>query len=154
MNLPSDDNLATLRGLITSGRTIEAIKLYREINGVGLKEAKDAVEAMEEAIRSGGAAAAPATLEQAAASHRSFNDQSGALHELLFNGEKIKAIKLHREATGLSLREAKEQIDAMETALRQSHSGKFKASGGSGCTVTTAAFFLCLAGALYHTWRG
>jgi ribosomal protein L7/L12 len=28
------------------GRTIEAIKIYREATGVGLKQAKDAVEAM------------------------------------------------------------------------------------------------------------
>jgi large subunit ribosomal protein L7/L12 len=30
--------------LLAAGRKIEAIKLYRELNGVGLKEAKDAVE--------------------------------------------------------------------------------------------------------------
>lgn len=30
--------------LLREGRKIEAIKLYREIKGVGLKEAKDAVE--------------------------------------------------------------------------------------------------------------
>jgi ribosomal protein L7/L12 len=34
-------------GLLQAGRKIEAIKVYREATGVGLKEAKDAVEAME-----------------------------------------------------------------------------------------------------------
>jgi ribosomal protein L7/L12 len=35
-----------LAELIASGRTIQAVKLYRELTGVGLKEAKDAVEGM------------------------------------------------------------------------------------------------------------
>jgi ribosomal protein L7/L12 len=34
-------------GLLQAGRKIEAIKAYREATGVGLKEAKEAVEAME-----------------------------------------------------------------------------------------------------------
>ena len=34
------------------GKMIEAIKIYREVTGVGLKEAKDAVEAI---VRNGGA---------------------------------------------------------------------------------------------------
>jgi hypothetical protein len=40
--------------LLREGRKIEAIKMYREIKGVGLKEAKDAVERYErELIRRG-----------------------------------------------------------------------------------------------------
>lgn len=37
--------------LIQCGRKIEAIKLYREHTGVGLKEAKDAVEDLERKYR-------------------------------------------------------------------------------------------------------
>jgi len=36
----------TIESAIRSGRTIEAIKLYREQHGVGLREAKDAIEEM------------------------------------------------------------------------------------------------------------
>jgi ribosomal protein L7/L12 len=36
-----------IRALLTGGRKIEAIRVYRDRYGVGLKEAKDAVEAME-----------------------------------------------------------------------------------------------------------
>jgi ribosomal protein L7/L12 len=36
---------------IRAGRKIEAIKLYRQAHGVGLKEAKDAVDAYEAATR-------------------------------------------------------------------------------------------------------
>lgn len=40
-------NLAEMARLIRAGKKIEAIKLYRQIFGVGLEEAKDAVEKME-----------------------------------------------------------------------------------------------------------
>ena len=39
----SDD---AVRALIDKGELIDAIKLYREVHDVGLKEAKDAVDAM------------------------------------------------------------------------------------------------------------
>lgn len=35
---------ADLHRLLDAGRKIEAIKLYRQLHGVGLKEAKEAVE--------------------------------------------------------------------------------------------------------------
>ena len=37
--------------LILARRKIEAIKVYRSLNGVGLKEAKEAVEARERELR-------------------------------------------------------------------------------------------------------
>ncbi len=42
-DLATDDDI---RNLAESGRKIQAIKLYREKYGVGLKEAKEAVEAL------------------------------------------------------------------------------------------------------------
>lgn len=36
-----------VRALVRQGRKIDAIKLYREHTGLGLREAKDAVEALE-----------------------------------------------------------------------------------------------------------
>ena len=36
-----------IRGLLAQGKTIEAIKIYREFHHVGLKDAKDVVDAME-----------------------------------------------------------------------------------------------------------
>ncbi|MEZ6233360.1 MAG: ribosomal protein L7/L12 [Phycisphaerales bacterium] len=41
-----DPALDDVRALVAGGRKIEAIKRYREITGVGLKEAKVAVDAM------------------------------------------------------------------------------------------------------------
>lgn len=37
----------SVRAELAAGRKIQAIKLYREEHGVGLKEAKDAVEALQ-----------------------------------------------------------------------------------------------------------
>ncbi len=48
--LPADAG-DRIRQLILANHKIEAIKLYRETRGVGLKEAKDAVEALERDIR-------------------------------------------------------------------------------------------------------
>ncbi|MFB9662468.1 ribosomal protein L7/L12 [Glycomyces mayteni] len=44
---PEEPWLAEVRSEIRSGRKIQAIKVYREHTGLGLKEAKDAVERME-----------------------------------------------------------------------------------------------------------
>jgi len=43
----STDKLRELEELVSSGRKIQAIKLYRELFDVGLKEAKEAVEKLE-----------------------------------------------------------------------------------------------------------
>lgn len=43
---PDTSWLSEVRALVASGNKIQAIKVYREKTGVGLKEAKDAVEAM------------------------------------------------------------------------------------------------------------
>lgn len=43
------DRGAEIEALLRQGRKIQAIKLYRELTGEGLKESKEAVEAMERA---------------------------------------------------------------------------------------------------------
>ncbi len=148
MNLPSDDKLATLHNLISTGRTIEAIKLYREATGVGLREAKDAVESMEESMRSGAPVSIPATLEQAAAHHRSPIEEPGSLEAMIFAGQKIQAIKLYRESTGLGLKEAKDAVEAMEANLRRDSPHKFQTVQAKGCGASMLLFCLCLGSAL------
>jgi len=44
INLPNPDVDPEVLGLAKAGRKIEAIKRYRELTGVGLKDAKDFVE--------------------------------------------------------------------------------------------------------------
>ena len=48
---PSQDQWVQIQEHIAGGKMIAAIKLYREITGVGLKEAKDAMEAYAAKLR-------------------------------------------------------------------------------------------------------
>ena len=96
----SDDVVALLR----AGNKIEAIKRYRQVTGLGLKDAKDAIDALPLGETPPGAPAAPA-----AASTVSDAD----IERELRAGNKIGAIKLYREKTGLGLKEAKDAVEAM-----------------------------------------
>lgn len=46
-----EDRLNELEAAIFAGRKIAAIKLYRELTGLGLKESKEAVERIEADLR-------------------------------------------------------------------------------------------------------
>jgi hypothetical protein len=43
-----------VRSLLLQGKKIEAIRIYREASGLGLKESKDAVELIESNLRASG----------------------------------------------------------------------------------------------------
>lgn len=90
---------AEVRTLLADGRKIEAIKRYRDHTGAGLKEAKDAVEMLE---RDG---------ELRVPERREATNAEGEIVSLLEQGRKIEAIKLYRERTGISLKEAKEAVE-------------------------------------------
>lgn len=95
------ESLEAVRLLLRAGRKINALKIYREATGASLKAAKDAVEALAE----GRQAPEPSRGFDAAAHN--------AVREALLAGQKIHAIKLYREATGVGLKEAKEAVEAM-----------------------------------------
>ena len=154
MNLPSDDKLFALRDLIATGRKIEAIKLYREQTDCGLKEAKDAVEAMEESMRSGAPVSFPVNSSPPPASVVSPDDQFGQLHGHIFAGQKIQAIKLYREASGVGLKEAKEAVEAMEANLRREQPHRFQTVQGKGCGAGMLLLCLCLGSAFCWVIRG
>jgi ribosomal protein L7/L12 len=97
-----DDLLALAR----EGRTIEAIKRYREQTGAGLKEAKDAIERL---VASG---SLPANEAETVPSHLG-EVFEGRLLELLRAGRKIEAIKEYRQRTGAGLKDAKESVEAL-----------------------------------------
>ena len=94
--------------LLSNGRKIDAIRLYREVFDTGLKEAKDAVEVLE----AGSAlpipvsyAAPPPPIDSVAV----LDDIRLLLHE----GKKIDAIKRYREAYPVGLKEAKDEVEAI-----------------------------------------
>jgi ribosomal protein L7/L12 len=105
--------------LLTRKQKIEAIKRYREMTGVGLAEAKAAVEQMERELLLGPQVAMGVQSVMGAAGGTVGLDESAAdlfaveLQQLLLAGRKLEAIKLYREKTGASLAEAKAVIDRM-----------------------------------------
>ena len=88
-----------IRRLLESGNKILAIKRYREETGVGLAEAKAAVESLE----AGGSFTEPVQSDDP--------QVTSEIVTLLSHGEKIKAIKLYREQFRVGLKEAKEAVD-------------------------------------------
>lgn len=124
---------ARVRAIVAQGRIIEAIKVYREATGAGLKESKDAVEAL---IRGEG-------LPTPDKGSRAIESE---LLALLGRNEKIEAIKLYRERTGVGLKEAKEAVED----LGRRHGIVAKGSGCAG--VLLAAMVLC--GALAVVLQG
>src|SRR5439155_19686342 len=113
---------------VAAGRKIEAIRLYRQRYGVGLAEAKDAVEAM--------AAGQPVPAPPSDHAPLSPIDDPTLRHDvelLLREGKKIPAIKLLRERSGSGLKEAKDAVDTLEAELGFTPSK-------SGCFIATAAY--------------
>src|SRR5262245_20800607 len=125
----SEDRIALdkIRTLVKSGQKIEAIKVYREYTGLGLKEAKDAVEALER----GGDISVGQTGEAC----------EREVIALVANGAKIQAIRLYRERTGAGLKEAKDAVEAMAAK----HGIVAPGGLGIGSLVVVLLFVLALA---------
>jgi ribosomal protein L7/L12 len=130
-NQPSWERLAELDArlvrrdeverLLQAGQKIAAIKLYREETGASLREAKDAVER----IADGRSAGMSFSAQEAGVSAQDGQEQEEAgegltteIQRLLRAKQKITAIKLYREKTGASLREAKDAVDRLEAEMR------------------------------------
>ncbi len=132
---------------IERGDLIQAIKRLREATGLGLKEAKDAVEAH----RRGDAVELPSPEPVGAAA--GMHDVQRALQA----GNKIEAIRLLRELTGSGLKEAKDQVEAMERVMPRSAAnvatdlapGEVRRSSGAWWIVLVVA----LAGGAYWFLR-
>ena len=106
MNSISPQQEEQIREMINQTRMIDAIKLYREATGVGLKEAKDAVTAMWH----GEPLKAP-PIQSDLQNNALLEEQ---IKELLAKRQKIQAVKLYREAYNCGLKDAKDAVEAME----------------------------------------
>jgi LSD1 subclass zinc finger protein len=104
--------LEEIRALAQGGNLVEAIRRFRELYGVGLKEAKDAVEALAagKVIEVNQIFAAPVTAKVT-------GEALNEVLELLRSGDKIAAIKRYREITDAGLAEAKEAVEKIEAGL-------------------------------------
>jgi len=107
---PVDAVIERVHADLAAGNTIQAIKTYRDGTGVGLKEAKEAVDAI--------AAGAPLPAIPAQAPVVAHTDAD--VRALIERSLIIDAIKLYREIHGVGLKEAKDAVDAMREAGRSS----------------------------------
>ena len=99
-----------LAAAMRANQKIAAIKRYRELYGVGLKEAKDAVEAIM-----AGTAAPPAPPASPAPS----DALQPELDRLIAADQKIMAIKHYRTVTNVGLKEAKDAVEARMALLAE-----------------------------------
>jgi ribosomal protein L7/L12 len=123
--LPDDEQIASryddlpleeLEALLQRKRKIEAIKLFRQYSGVGLKEAKDVVDGMDENLKSYNRMINPAAIPNMAALEEDPQMRDEVLGYLQ-QGQKMKAIKLLRQHSGLSLLKTLEIIEALDTTI-------------------------------------
>lgn len=102
------DQVQQIHEYIHKQQLIHAIKLYREATGVGLAEAKEAVEAMArgEAIKppSGAMDYDNPILE-------------ARIRSLLSKRQKVEAVKIYRDEYGVGLKDAKEAVDRIERSM-------------------------------------
>jgi large subunit ribosomal protein L7/L12 len=89
-----------VRSLLEQGRKLEAVKVYKVHTGCGLKDAKDAVEALQR----GASLPEPEKVD---------TELEAEILNLLGRGEKIKAVKLYRDRTAANLMESKLAVEAM-----------------------------------------
>ena len=91
---------------IAQNNKIQAIKEYRALHGVGLKDAKDAVEYLMRSYTG-------ATDEPSSESSDN-GDKLEEIKSLLKGGNKIAAIKEYRALYGVGLKDAKEAVERLE----------------------------------------
>ena len=72
-------------------------------------------------------------------------DQANRVKAALLEGNKIQAIKLYREQTGVGLKEAKEAVEKLEAELRGSSPAGFKHPQAKGCSVGVLLVLLLIA---------
>ncbi len=125
MNQRAQEIPAEAGELARCGRIVEAIKIIRAQTGLGLAEAKEAVDAYLRDPRamspSGGSSASPSAFQLPPLAIVS-----------LENGHLIEAIKQTRKTTGLGLKDAKEAVErfleqnpAVNAAFKSATSNEF-----------------------------
>lgn len=110
-----------IASLLLSGQKLQAIKVYREVTGASLSDAKVALERLEQAIRYGALSADASSGGGLSNGNAGFGLPEMLLAEigqLLARGQKIQAIKLYREHTGLNLADAKGAIERIDLMIR------------------------------------
>ena len=98
--------------LVESGEKIEALKLYRQMTGASLEQARLAVDALQSAVPQPVVARPEPNGSGFTASGLSA-EQTALIQRLCAGGQKIEAIKLYRQLRPVGLAEAKAAVEAM-----------------------------------------
>lgn len=117
-----------VRSLLDQGKKIEAVKVYREHTSSSLKDAKDAVEALQCGFNLPSQPAPDADLDS-------------QLLRFLGQGEKIKAVKLYRDQTGATLYDSKQAVEA----LAERHGIAVEGGGCSGVVASLLVVLIAIA---------
>jgi ribosomal protein L7/L12 len=116
----AEARLSEIAYLLQAGKKVQAIKVYREITGASLSEAKTAIERIEMTgileITSAQAGSAP--LAGSITSPGIPTEPLAEMARLIAQNKKIQAIKLYREYTGSGLTYAKDVVEQIEREMR------------------------------------
>jgi len=104
----ANDLTLEVQSLLVQGRKIEAIKLLKERSGIPLEAARNAVDAIGKL-----GALGTATLSITTNTTTLSQQDTAEIQRLIRQGEKIEAIKIIRDRTGLALKEAKDIADQL-----------------------------------------
>ena len=112
-NLPLE-KLAEVKALVNAGNKIEAIKVLREATGLGLKEAKDGVEALERGEPLG-LSSMTATTGSALSGFPGFSQLThlAEVVKLARAGQQAEAIQRYRDIMSVDLETAQSAVEAI-----------------------------------------
>jgi ribosomal protein L7/L12 len=102
------DQVQKIHKLLHDKQLLQAIMVYRDSTGVGLAEAKEAVEKM-----------AQNEYSKPQAGVRNFDDPvlEGKIRSLLSKGKKIDAVKIYRAEYGTSLQDATNAVERIQATM-------------------------------------
>lgn len=91
---------------------LQAVKFYKDETGLGLKESKDYVDALE--------AKKPVSIvESAKGTFKSTKELDKELMEYISKGALLAAVKIYKDATGMGLKESKDYVDALKDKIKK-----------------------------------
>ena len=124
----SSDQEHQIKELVVKGKKIAAVKLYREVTGASLKDAKNAVDAIEMGT--------VIDLRETTQIGEIDPTLESRIKRLLAERKKIEAVKAYREVYNCGLKEAKEAVDIIEMQMRM----ESRASLSSTSTISNDPF--------------
>ena len=80
-------------------------------------------------------------------------DQAQRIKDELLGGNKIQAIKIYREQTGVGLKEAKDAVEKLEAELRTSSPDQFAKPRAAGCSTIILIILMISIGVAFWLLR-